>query len=198
MDHRRSYDAVAERYAAEIGSELDGKPLDRSLLDTVAELASPGPIGDIGCGPGHVATYLSKRGVSAGGVDLSPGMCRVALDREKLPTAAGDMRALPLASSSLAAIVCMYAVIHLDAAQRGSAYEEFARVLRPGGHAMVAFHVSDDELAAGGAKAMTEWWGHEVDVVFRFLDPSAEVAALKKAGLEYVFDAYVAGAHVTL
>jgi SAM-dependent methyltransferase len=186
MNHRRSYDAVAERYAAEIGSELDGKPLDRALLETVAELAGQGPVGDIGCGPGHVAAYLSKRGVSTIGVDLSPGMCLVALEHANLPTAAGDMGCLPLASSTLAAIVCMYAVIHLDAAQRDAVYSEFARVLRPGGHAMVAFHVHDDEISAGGAKTMTEWWGQEVDVVFRFLDPSVELAALTTAGLEFV------------
>jgi SAM-dependent methyltransferase len=186
IDHRRSYDAVAERYASEIGSELDGKPLDRSLLDTVAELASQGPVGDIGCGPGQVAAYVSKRGVSTIGVDLSPGMCRVALEQADLPAAAGDMGALPLASSSLGAIVCLYAVIHLDALQRQAAYSEFGRVLRPGGHALVAFHVSDEDFTAGGAKRMTEWWGQEVDVVFRYLDPVAELEAMTRAGLEFV------------
>lgn len=36
---RRSYDLVAHRYAAEIGDELRGKPLDRALLNVFAELA---------------------------------------------------------------------------------------------------------------------------------------------------------------
>jgi len=38
MSTRASYDRVAERYAAEIGDELRGKPLDRALLDGFAEL----------------------------------------------------------------------------------------------------------------------------------------------------------------
>jgi hypothetical protein len=39
---RRAYDAVAIRYAAEIGEELRHKPLDRALLDMISELAAGG------------------------------------------------------------------------------------------------------------------------------------------------------------
>ena len=186
IDHRRSYDLIAERYAVEISSELEGKPLDRSLLDAAAELAGQGPVADIGCGPGHIAAYLSGRGVPTIGVDLSPHMCLIARRDASLPAAAGDMSALPLASSSVAAIVCMYSAIHLDAAERDSAYSEFARVLRPGGHAMVAFHVFDDDIVIGGSKTITQWWDHEVEVIFRFLDPSDELATLARAGMEFV------------
>jgi SAM-dependent methyltransferase len=183
-DRRRSYDAVAERYAAEFGSELDSKPLDRALLGVVAELVGRGPAADVGCGPGHVGAYLRSLGVRTVGVDISPGMCIAATREADVPAAAGDMGALPLAPSSLEAIVCFYAVIHLDSAERDAAYSEFARVLRPGGHALVAFHVFDDESAVGAVRTRTEWWGHDVDLTFRFLDPAEELAALARAGLE--------------
>jgi len=183
-DRRRSYDAVAERYAAEFGSELDRKPLDRALLGVVAERAGRGPAADVGCGPGHVGAYLRSLGVRTVGVDLSPRMCVAATREGNVPAAAGGMGALPLAPSSLEAIVCFYAVIHLDAAERDAAYSEFARVLRPGGHALIAFHVFDDESAAGDVRTRTEWWGHGVDLTFRFLDPAEEFAALARAGLE--------------
>src|SRR2546430_10435185 len=39
---RASYDAVAERYADEIGGELAGKPVDRALLGCLAELTATG------------------------------------------------------------------------------------------------------------------------------------------------------------
>ena len=39
---RRSDDLVADAYAAAIGDELRGKPFDRALLATVAELAGAG------------------------------------------------------------------------------------------------------------------------------------------------------------
>ncbi len=183
-DRRRSYDAVAERYAAELGSELDSKPLDRALLGVIAELAGRGPVADVGCGPGHVGAYLRGLGVPTVGVDISPRMCIVATREGHVPSAAGDMGALPLASSSVEAIICFYAVIHLDSAERLAAYSEFARVLRPGGHAIVAFHVFDDESGVGAVRTRMEWWGHDVDLTFRFLDPAEELAALAGAGLE--------------
>ncbi|GAA3659900.1 class I SAM-dependent methyltransferase [Lentzea roselyniae] len=177
MTVRHSYDVVAARYAAELGDELAGKPLDRALLDALAELAD-GPVLDVGCGPGHVAGYLAGR-VPVVGADLSPQMCAHA----SVPVCAGDMRALPFRSHSVSALVCLYAVIHLAAAERAAAYAEFARVLRPGGHALIAFHVRDAETQAGEEKTLTQWWGNEVELTFRFLDPDAETRALAEAGL---------------
>ncbi|MGW3206821.1 class I SAM-dependent methyltransferase [Streptomyces sp. NPDC001135] len=180
---RRSYDTVAERYAAEIGDELGGKPLDRALLDAFAELACDGPIVDVGCGPGHATAHLARRGSPAYGVDLSPAMCSVAHRATALPFAAADMTALPIRSRTMGGILCWYAVIHLTQAQRADAYREFARVLRPGGHALLAFHTSDSETRPGQATHLTAWWDRPVDLTFRFLDPVAETAALAQAGL---------------
>jgi SAM-dependent methyltransferase len=180
---RHSYDAVATRYAAEIGDELRSKPLDRALLDTFAELSGGGVSADIGCGPGHVTAYLAGRGAHVFGLDLSPAMCATAVEATSLAFAAADMTALPLASDTLVGIVCVYAVIHLDATQRLAAYHEFARVLKPGGHALVAFHTSDADVAVGGAKTMTEWWGQQVSLTFRYLDPAEEAAMMSDAGL---------------
>ena len=183
---RRSYDAVAERYATEISSELDDKPLDRALLHVVAELAGDGAVADIGAGPGHVAGHLAQLDVRALAVDLSLKMCLVARRVSALPAVAADMTAIPLAESCLAGVVCLYAVIHLDAEARATAYSEFARTLRPGGHLLVSFHVSDDECAPGGERSLREWWGHRVHLVFRFLDPDQERVALERAGLEFI------------
>ena len=33
---------------------------------------------------------------------------------------------------------------------------------------------------------MAEWWGNAVELIFRFLDPEQEIAALTRAGLELV------------
>jgi SAM-dependent methyltransferase len=101
-----------------------------------------------------------------------------------LPAVTGDMTALPLRSGAVAGVICLYALIHLDTAQRTVAYQECARALRAGGYALVAFHTSDADVPTGGAKALTDWWGHAVDLTFRFLDPAAEAWAMKAAGLE--------------
>jgi SAM-dependent methyltransferase len=191
---RRSYDLVADRYAAEIGDELAHKPLDRAMLDALAELTvgssrSAGRtevVADLGCGPGHVASYLSGLGVRVFGLDLSPGMCAVTRRTTALPVGAGDLTALPIDARSVAGIVCLYTVIHLDAAQRAAAYAEFARGLRPGGHALIAFHSSDAEVSTGGALSLNDLWGHPVQLIFRYLDPDAEIETLSSAGLELV------------
>jgi SAM-dependent methyltransferase len=183
---RRSYDLVAGRYAAEIGDELRGKPLDRAVLDAFAELTAGAPVLDLGCGPGHATAYLARRGTHAVGLDLSPVMCHVAHRATRLPFVAADMTALPIKAQALMGVLCLYAVIHLDAAQRAAAYTEFARVLRPGGHALIAFHTSDADVRAGQAKTLTNWWGHPVQLTFHFLDPVAEAAALGRAGLDLI------------
>jgi SAM-dependent methyltransferase len=73
VDVRASYDSAAQAYADHPFNELEGKPLDRHLLDRFAEAVSGGGlVADLGCGPGHVAKYLNDRGVPVFGVDLSP------------------------------------------------------------------------------------------------------------------------------
>jgi SAM-dependent methyltransferase len=183
---RHSYDDLAADYAANLGSELDGKPFDRALLDAFAEVASGGVIADLGAGPGHIAGYLKARGAAVIASDLSPQMCAIGSRRESLPFFASDMCALPLASGSLGGIVCLYAVIHLDDESRVRAYREFARVLREGGQALISFHTDDVETSRGEARQTTELMGHDVELTFRFLDPERELQLLADAGLEYV------------
>ncbi len=181
---RRSYDRVAGRYAAEIGDELAGKPLDRALLDAFAELVA-GPVLDVGGGPGHVADYLAQRGVWVVNTDLSPVMCELAR-QAGLPSVAADMTALPFRSDVAGGIVCLYAVIHLDTAQRAAAYTSFRRALRPGGLGLIAFHTRDADTRMGGEAALSSWWDEPVALTFRFLDPSVESEALVAAGFDLV------------
>jgi SAM-dependent methyltransferase len=185
-DVRRSYDAVAERYAEEIGSELRAKPLDRALLQIMADAAGSDPIADLGCGPGHVAAYLAGLGASAFGLDLSARMCALAHRDGRVPAVAGDVRCLPLAPGSVGAVVCLYTLIHLDTRSRAEAYGELFRILRPGGQALVAFHTFDDDVPIGGSTTLSVWWDTEVDLTFRFLDPDGEASALVDAGFRFV------------
>ena len=175
---RASYDRVAGAYAAELSGELDQKPLDRALISALAEMAGPGPIIDGGGGPGQVARACLDLGRCAFDIDLSPAMCAEARS--------GDLTSLPLRTASVGALASFYAVIHLDRPGREAAYHEVARVLQPGGYALIAFHTRDGATGPGGAVTRTEWKGQPVDLTFRFLDPADEAAALAGAGLELV------------
>lgn len=175
---RASYDSVAAEYVEHIYAELAQKPLDRHLLNRFAEeVRDRGTVGDLGCGPGHVARYLHEQGVQVLGIDLSPEMVRWATQlNPDLDFRVGDIRALDLPDASLAGIVAFYSVIHLEPTELGVAFGEFRRVLAPGGVFLMSFHVGDQTLH------LDELWGQPVSLDFHFLEPSEVVVALQSAG----------------
>jgi len=174
-----SYDSVAASYVEHLYSELAQKPLDRHLLNRFAEeVRNCGMVGDLGCGPGHVARYLHEQGVQILGVDLSPEMVRLAAQLNPgIEFRVGDIRLLDLPTASLAGIVAFYSIIHLDASELDATFREFRRVLAPQGVLLVSFHVGDHTLH------LDELWGQPVSLDFRFLLPGEIIAALQSAGL---------------
>lgn len=175
---RTSYDSVAAAYVEHILAELAGKPLDRHLLNRFAEeVRDRGIVGDLGCGPGHVARYLADQGVQMLGVDLSPEMIRWATKLNPgLEFRVGDMRELDLADGSLAGIVAFYSVIHLEPSDLARAFREFRRILLPGGVLLLSFHIGDHTLH------LDELWDQPVSLDFHFLQPDAVIADLQTAG----------------
>ncbi|MEU7279166.1 methyltransferase domain-containing protein [Streptomyces sp. NPDC045431] len=175
---RRSYDTVAEEYAARLQDELDGKPLDRALLTSLLEVTEPGAaIADLGCGPGHVAAWLTGKGARTVGIDLSPGM--VEAGRRRFPQVEfreGDLRELPAKDGEFGSVVAFYTIIHLDPDDLHRAFEEMRRVLRPSGALLLSFHIGEE------VRHLDEWWGYDVDVDFRFLQPGHIAGLLQAAG----------------
>jgi SAM-dependent methyltransferase len=172
------YDAVAEEYAARFFDELAAKPLDRALLDCLAELTrGRGTVADIGCGPGQIARYLADHGAKAMGIDLSPEMVRLAQRLSPdIPFRVGDMLALDLEDNSLGGIVAFYSVIHAPPEQIPQVMREFYRVLRPNGLALLAFHIGDDVVHRD------EWWEKPVSLDFHFYQLETLTRRLEEAG----------------
>jgi SAM-dependent methyltransferase len=175
---RESYDELAATYTERIFTELAGKPLDRHLLNRLAEdVRGHGLVADLGCGPGHVARYLHDQGVRMRGIDLSPRMIDSARQRSPdIEFRVGDMRALDLPDGALAGIVAFYSLIHIGEPEMGATLRELRRVLAPGGLLLVAFHIGEE------TGPRDELWGHPVSLDFRFLMPSPMVARLIEAG----------------
>lgn len=174
-----SYDRVADEYARCIFSELDNKPLDRELLSRFAtEVKDKGEVCDMGCGPGHVARYLRDQGVNVFGLDLSTGMLAEARRlNSDISFRQGNMLALDLADASLAGIAAFYAIVHLPQEALPQAFREMARVLKPGGLLLLAFHIGDETLHRD------EWMDRPVTLDFRFFLPQAIERDLEAAGL---------------
>jgi ubiquinone/menaquinone biosynthesis C-methylase UbiE len=183
---RASYDAVAGAYAEAMSGELRGKPLDRALLTAFAEqvrevgrgLRDAARVWDVGCGPGHVTAFLAGLGLHAAGVDLSDAM--VAQARKRHPDiefSTGSMTALPAADGSWDGLVSFYSLIHMtDDADLHTALAEYRRVLAGGGLLLLAVHAGQE------VRHLTDWFGAEVDVSFRFFEPARLGTELEHAG----------------
>lgn len=178
-----AYDQVAEAYAQQFDDELRHKPLDRALLAAFVELVGAGRIADVGCGPGQVTRFLAAQHPEVIGVDLSPAMISIARERApELAFTVASMSALPVPDAGWAGAVALYSIIHLSAAERLTAFREFARVIRPGGCLLVAFHVDSDEFAAGAVHHLTSWFGRPVELDGYFLAPDEVADQLAGAG----------------
>lgn len=143
----RYFEGLAEGYAAfrpsyptaAIDAMLDGLP-------------APTRVADVGCGTGISTRQLLGAGAIVTGIDPSDDMldraCRTIGDRAscEFQTGTGEQTGLPEAAVDL--VVCAQSFHWLDPAR---AFDEFHRILRPGGRLALAWNVrrGDDPVAAG-------------------------------------------------
>lgn len=179
-DVQTSYDRVAGEYARRIFDELDGKPMDRALLDRFArEVQGLGPACDLGCGPGQIAHYLHQRGVDVFGIDLSTNMVEQARQLNPgIEFRQGNMLSLDAEDNSWGGIAAFYSIIHIPHEKAVQALRELERVLRPGGLLLLTFHIGQEILH------VDEWWGEKVSVDFVYFQPDEMERYLKSAGFE--------------
>jgi len=177
-----SYDTVALDYAERFKDEMDDKPFDRDCLDRLAHEANGlGPICDLGCGPGQIARYLHRKGVSTLGVDLSPNMIAEAQRlNPEIHFHVGNMLSLPDEDNSWGGIAAFYCIIHIPRKQVVDALREMKRVLKPNGILLIAFHIGEE------IKHLDEWWDKSVNVDFTFYLPRKMESWLKETGYELV------------
>ena len=118
------------------------------------------------------------------GIDLSPAMLEAARAAVPgVPFSIGDLRRLEAADGAWAGIAAFYAIVHLEPDEVRAAARELARVLRPGGRLLLAFHAGDERIR------LREWFEHAVDVEWIFHDPTAVEQALGDAG--FIVDATI-------
>jgi SAM-dependent methyltransferase len=122
------------------------EPEHRELVERTADeltkvVAPPGPVADLGCGPGAHALALARRGYDVIGVDGSPRMIeaartRAARDEVDATFDVHDVGApLRFADASLGGVVASLVVQHLP--HPAAFIAEVRRCLRPGGHLLV-------------------------------------------------------------
>lgn len=139
---------VAPKTDADDPVEYYYKPLTgwlyRARLRLGVELLGPGPyesLLEVGYGSGVFLPELARHAERLAGVDIHPESARVAemLDRLEIDA---DLREatlfeLPFEDGSFEALVCLSVLEHLTELE--AALDEFRRVLRPGGIAVLGF-----------------------------------------------------------
>ena len=132
-ERRPAWNDVAETYARR--RDADGS--DAALIDNLLADLPPDPdVLDIGCGDG--ARTLANLPPGSVGLDISGRGLELATD--EVPDARrvqGDMSALPVGADRFDGLTAYHAVFHVPREEQPAVYEEFARVLRPGGVALM-------------------------------------------------------------
>jgi malonyl-CoA O-methyltransferase len=164
------YDAVASLQRA-IGQQLLGSAPQAHEFDVRRVL-------DVGAGTGYFSAALAERypGARVIALDLAEGMLKHAAGRFAGWRVAGDAEALPVASRSVDLVFSNVALQWASSARL--AFQEFHRVLRPGGRVLFT------SFGPGTLRELREAWAR-VDSythVNEFITPDVLRALLREAG----------------
>lgn len=178
---RDGYDRTAASYAERFHRHLDDKPLDLAMLNAFAALVAATPrrrIVDVGCGTGATTAILGGHGVDAFGIDLSPTMIIQAQRlNPDLNFRVGSMLDLDVPDADVGGVCAWYSTIHVPDAHLSAVFEEFHRVLIPGGLVLLAFQVGDQP------RVLREAFGRDVELTFFRRQPHDVTRRLERAGL---------------
>lgn len=179
---QRSYDALAEEYARRFADELDHRPRERDLLKRfAARSADLGPLIDLGCGPGHLTTYVRQFHPCPCGLDFSyRALAEARHLNPGITFIQGDMLALPFSEATLGEIISFYSLIHFDFGQVDRSLAEMYRALKPGGGLLLGFHVGTEIVH------VDELWGIPVDLDAQFFLTGDLETRLTNLGLTIV------------
>ena len=173
------YNKTAGAYAEALYHELDGKPLDRLLLQRfAADNKGKGKVADLGCGTGQTTAFLHQAGLTdIVGIDLSPNMIIEAQKRaSNIDFDVGDMLDLAYEEGHFAAIVAFYAIVHFEYDELERAFKEIHRVTQSGGQFFFSFHAEEQTIHK------TDFFDHEVDVNFYCFDMDKVLDLLGQCG----------------
>ncbi len=181
---RNAYDTAADDYALHLPDTRAEADLDLAMLDDfIASVtaAGTGPVLDAGCGTGRIARYLADRGCTVEGVDISSGMVAAARRAHPdLPLAVASITDLPHRAATFAGVLLWYSTIHTPPDRLPNIFSEMVRVLRPGGHLVVAFQVG---VGTRDLAPTYRRFGHAVKLDRHLFDVDEVAAQLRAAGL---------------
>ncbi|RBY89883.1 class I SAM-dependent methyltransferase [Blastococcus sp. TF02A-26] len=172
---RGAYSGLADVYIEVLGSLGAVHPGDLAFVE--GHLGGvPGPVLDLGCGPGHLTAFLHSRGVDVAGIDLVPEFVAHARATHPGPRfEVGSLLDVDRPDASVAGVLAWFSLIHLEPDALDDALAAVRRLLTPGGVLVVGMFEG----------AAVEPFEHKVLTAYRW--PVEEVARrLARTGLAEV------------
>ena len=153
-DYLPHFDRKAAEWDASYDAPTTRGHWQRARLEAAVRLVGDGPgsLLEVGVGSGRLLARLAERGWDIVGIDAAPRM--VELARERVPGASLEVaraEELPFADASFDAVV---AVGVLEYGDLEASLRELARVLRPGGRAMLGVRNSAAPTVVWSARVM--------------------------------------------
>lgn len=137
------YDALAERYAAMFPGPYQSSIERHAVSAFVDTVHATGSVVDVGCGVGHVADDLARRGFDVVGCDPSPAMLGIARATYPHLNFVDDDATLSHVDVSIAAIIARFSLIHVHPDQLSEILHLWAARLRPATPVLIAAQSSD-------------------------------------------------------
>jgi SAM-dependent methyltransferase len=154
---RDAYSSMSKQYIGLFDGPWQDRQDDTALVRRHLT-GLPGPVLDLGCGPGHWTGYLHSLGADVTGVDMVPEFITHAQAAHPGPDfRLGSMTELDIDDHSIAGILAWYSTIHLPPVELDQVLTEFHRLLVPRGVLVAGFFDSDDEVAAFDHKVTTAY-----------------------------------------
>jgi len=142
------YDALADRYAAMFPGPYQSPIEQHAVAAFVDRIAGPGVVVDVGCGIGHVAADLDRRGLDVVGCDPSPAMLAIARRTYPHLMFIDDDATLRGVRDPIAAIIARFSLIHIPPDELAEIVERWAHRLCPDAPVLIASQSSDTPGAA--------------------------------------------------
>jgi hypothetical protein len=136
-----------ETHAVDIAARFRANSPDRLYRTILEFFHAAAPTADIGCGSGRDVAWLTDRGFQATGFEASNAMLREAHNHFRTM----DLRSVSLPNlasipdGAYSNVLCSAVLIHLERADLITAIFSIARILRPGGRAIISYRNSQSD-----------------------------------------------------
>ena len=179
---QRWHDRHAGATAAMIGPLTD--ELGRNSYEVLSRVVhgQDEPVLDLACGDGYLLELLGPRhaclGVDSNNAELNAAIGRLGMDA---PLARADAARLPIATNTLGAVLCHYALMLLQPLE--DVLEELARVLRPGGLLAAVLPAAPLDETSNPISAFRTAWNEAINVYPVAIPPMQDDRALQAESL---------------